>query len=197
MEAVNRFEGRTSMWTLTDDQAIALANAVQGKVVWDLGSGDSSLSRIVLHMGAKKVVSVDRNPPVKIKRAAEPWWVHEVRHTTFEDLNQEDEMRDAVALLAWPQNCSTPGLAHLVRWFENSLVYIGSNTNGAVCGMENLWNHLAQRSVVTHIPHEYNVLTHYGSSWGAGRSLLPDERAATSEEVVSYFDAYATGKYID
>lgn len=173
---------------LTPEQGDALRPHVLGRHVHDLGAGENmDLTARMLVLGARYVTAVDHtyergmnaHPDFQVSRAGA--YFHE--YSPAEPLE--------LALVSWPSylllDPPAPHILYgLVRLCAAAPVvaYLGSNF-GTVCGNLELWQHLATREVLTHLPDPRNTLIVYGRKNARipGQGLLPEEKAALYRHV--------------
>ncbi len=163
-------------------QADAISAQVKDKVVHDLGAGDLQLSIALLHLGARKVVAVDklyerfRIVSALQKEGLEPVGEHFDRYAACDpDID--------VAFVSWPVVYATQGLATLVAR-ARLVIYLGTNFGGTSCGSIELWQHLTRRSVERVVDNHRNTLIIYGKHEPlARRRLLPEEFAALRRDI--------------
>jgi len=89
-----------------------------------------------------------------------------------------------VAFASWPQN-DEDTVRELLPLLERAatIVYLGKNTDGVMCGTSRLFHHLAGRVLLGYVPDRQNVLAIYGAPLGrqrAGAELRQEERAGLS-----------------
>lgn len=138
---------------------------IAGRVVHDLGAGDCVLAMMLLRSGALAVEAVDKEylgggvqlpPSGRYHRAA------------FKDYRPETI---DVAFVAWPENdrgVSTGLLSLLQR--AQTVIYLGKNTGGVMCGTPALFRHFASREFLAYEPDKLNVLCVYGAPLGWQRT---------------------------
>lgn len=150
---------------LSDAQRAALRDAVVGEVVHDLGAGACTFSDILVELGATKVYAVDKSiwaPPTSPKV--------EVVETYFMAYTGP---APEVAFLSWPDNHPLVGLLQLLSKCRK-VIYLGKNTEGTSCGWPGLFEELATREILVHLPAPKNTLTVY-SDRRVGRPLTGEE----------------------
>ena len=156
---------------LSDEQKRYLRTLVKGKVVADLGCGLGHQSRNMARWGAAMVHGVDKEAHADIYRASARLQWHR-SYFAFWKVPEGIE----VALLCWPQNTPLQGILPILAGIP-TVVYIGKNTDGTVCGNPGLFQHLATREVVGHIPDKLNTLIHYGPNPRVGSKVYHEEFA--------------------
>jgi hypothetical protein len=165
--------------------AAALVKLVAKREVYDLGSGDGKRSRAALLLGAARVVAVDKDDVVR--RATLLPGISRVQ-STFAALVRKDPKID-VALVSWPWVHDHSLLRLLER--AKTVLYLGKNTDGVRCGspqrtiQKALFSHLCAREVFDYVPTQIESLLAYGDLVGP-RALLPEEKAALSEDPIPY-----------
>ena len=135
---------------LTPRQAEVVRAYVSGKRVADLGAGDLRLSRELLRLGAIEVDAIDRHLPARA-----PKRIHRIE-AHFHDWRGVPE----VAFVSWPVNWEV-GLPAVLRRAP-TVIYLGTNVGGTVCGDEYLWRYLTTREVLAYEPDPSNSLIVYG-----------------------------------
>ena len=136
--------------SLTSKQAEVVRTYVQGKRVTDLGAGDLFLSKAILRLGATEIDAVDRYLPVRAPK----------RINRIEARFHEWEGTPEVAFVSWPVNWEV-GLPAVLRRAP-TVIYLGTNVGGTVCGDEHLWRYLTTREVLAYEPDPSNSLIVYG-----------------------------------
>ena len=158
-----------SYGSMSDAQCEAFKPFVIGKTIHDLGSGDGVLALLMAQIGAKKVIAVDKQDfPRAAKFAAQI----EFRSTLFEDFNESVE----TIFLSWPDNHPLEGLLPLVTQAK-TVIYLGKNTDGSVCGWPELFKEFSGREILKHLPERKNTLTIYGPT-RLNRPMTGEEFAA-------------------
>ncbi len=163
------------MSRLSQKQREVLAKHVKGRVVHDLGAGDCMLSLELLELGAREVVSVDkeRMPP------ADRTGLRRVQ-ATFQEYVQEVDLESLdVVFVSWPVNYHVPGLTTLMAEAKTS-IYVGKNTDMEMCGWPALFKGLMQHEVLDAVPEWRNTLIVYGGLTSEARPLVGDEVAILS-----------------
>ena len=173
---------------LTVEQRAALPRFITGRVVTDFGAGDGSLAVRLVALGAKEVVAVDK---------------HVIRFGVLPKIrpvmSNFDEFREPVdvAFVSWPQQFGTDALARVVAP-ASIVIYLGSNTDGTVCGHESFWQTLRHRRVMQHIPDRKNTLIVYAGD-DVTRPLLPEEFAALNraKRIYRYEELYPERRAVE
>jgi len=166
---------------LNQAQRLAVTPHLVGKTLHDLGAGDLELAQECLSLGAKHVVAIDKEgmPRRSLKRITK-------LHLSFAEFAGPAP----TVVLSWPVNWVVEGLLRLVREAE-TVVYLGTNTDGMACGTKILWKHLATREVLAHVPVHGNTLIVYGALLVKSRKVLPEEYAAlNTDEIYSFESLY-------
>lgn len=163
---------------LDDRQRAALAPHVAGRVVHDLGAGRGGHADELLTLGAAQVEAVDA---VDMRSALKSKPCVRYRRAYFKDYRPESV---DVAFVSWPQN-NEGTVRDLLPILERAatVVYLGKNTDGTMCGTPRLFRHLVGRALLDYVPARKNVLAVYGASLGrarAGAELRQEERAGLS-----------------
>lgn len=157
---------------LSVEQCSVLTQYLKGRVVHDLGAGDLTLAGGLLELGARHIVAVDADyrwhkPPVSIQVTLVG---------AYFDAYVATEPEIDVAFVSWPEQYAIQGLRSLVQRAK-TVIYLGSNFDGTVCGSFDLWTHLRLRQVLATEPDRKNTLIVYGEL-GPRRPLLPEEYSA-------------------
>lgn len=168
---------------LSEKQRAIVGSIVQGRTVADLGAGTGVLARELLVLGSERVYVVD-------KPELAPYYNHprlEKNLGWFEENTSAYE----VVFASWPPQYGMRWFADIVRR-AGTVVYLGANYGGVVCGPSDFWEHVLKREVLHHEPHPRNVLSVYGGRLVAPcRAPLPEERAALDQaKIYSYEDLY-------
>lgn len=156
---------------LNKQQAECLIKYVNGKVVYDLGSGNLKLSNELITLGAAKVISIDKK---YIGGRANNFYQSgvEIRASFFQDIDEDID----TAFVSWPANYDNGLLKILKR--TKTILYLGKNTDGVACGTPDLFKYLITRKVNIHIPSKRNTLICYSDELVENRYLLDEEAAA-------------------
>lgn len=171
---------------LNTTQSILLRPFVEGKVVHDFGASDLRLARRLLSLGARKVVAIEKDADRFPKRVPEGV---EVFHGLFRHYSENVE----TAFVSWPVNWNTD--LHSILAKAPIVIYLGTNTGGAVCGYPAFWRMLMKREILAADPHPDNCLIVYGPEI-VTRAPYPEERAALSPECLGFQKAYEGVKAI-
>lgn len=165
-------------------QVEALRPYVKGREVYDLGAGMCIESRVLVQLGATRVVAIDKEPMPTIDDAR-----IEQRRCYFADL---PPIEPDVVFVCWPQNYRAPSLAYLCGQ-ANTIIYIGKNTDGTACGAVDLFATLLDRKVEVYLPERRGTLIIYGAYLPAERprALLGEERACIEGQtrIISFEEA--------
>jgi len=144
---------------LTKPQLDCLKGYVAGKVVFDLGSGTGEMAEWAARY-AEKVYAVDyaQFPTFKRRNVEGVQCEFHRLETAGYLLRPED-----VIVVSWPCNCSGKmrGLVDLLQQV-NTVIYIGSNTDGNACGDNSFWVHVSKRWLKAEIADQANTLIVYG-----------------------------------
>jgi hypothetical protein len=172
----------SSYGKLTMAMRHAMHSHVKNKRVFDLGAGDLSLSKILLGMGAKAVVAIDKEltePKTTVKG------LETFRGSFLDFVDSSGPVRKptkaGVAFLSWPSNHKMNGLLELVDRCS-TVVYLGKNTDGSACAWPEFFGVMAFRPVLEHVPHKRNTLIVWGKKdMKLGRAFLREERAGMDQ----------------
>lgn len=162
---------------LTQAQMRAVHGIVKGRVVTDIGAGNGHLSVALVGLGAAEVIAVDRD---LVSLGTLP----KVRPVIAHFCEYKEEID--VAFMSWPPQYGAQGLAEAAARAE-TVIYLGSNVDGSVCGPNDLWQVLRFREVLVYLPDRKNTLLVYGRKEGK-RPLMPEEFAALNMERIWGFD---------
>lgn len=154
---------------LTDEQEAAVKAFVEGQIVHDLGAGDLVLAHRLANFGASHVVAIDKEhrPPGRMPRGKVTY-----KQAYFHELKGPYR----TIFLSWPQNLESPDLALLALQAE-TLIYLGKNTDGTMCGSPSLFEVMIRRELLTYIPSKGNTLIITGKQLDDPRLPTPEERA--------------------
>ncbi len=160
---------------LNDEQEAVLRTFVAGYCVHDLGAGQLGLAKKLVELGAHMVTALDKEYSWNFHR-----YQANLPHVllvgeTFEEYARHGHFVD-VAFISWPVAHHLPGLVDIIRQ-ARTVIYLGSNFDGTVCGSHDLFEHLLQREVLALVPHRFHRLIVYGMQ-GVQRAPLPEEYAA-------------------
>jgi len=162
----------SSYGRLYPSQRNFVEHAVRGKVVHDLGAGFLGLAHELLNLGATEIIAIDRfempEATANIKRL----------QGYFHDYHEPID----TAFVSWPINWQDLGLLEAIDR-ASTVIYLGSNHDGNMCGFHEFWAHLRQREVLAHVPERRNTLIVYGPKH-VEREELPEEHAALNTEVM-------------
>lgn len=204
-----------SFGKLNAAQSSIVKRFVAGRQVMDLGAGDFELSRCLVDLGASKVYAVERATrhggilevgtpyeAVTVVAAGLKSLGRVARHKKrAEELPPVTHRGIDVALVSWPSPEDSKFSAHadysLLEPIRKArtVIYLGSNVDGTICGSKRLYQHLAKRRVFAHEPDRRNTLIVYGPLLPRGqeRELLPEERAGLdTSRVYTFKEAYGT-----
>ena len=138
---------------LNKTQLGVLAPLVIGKIIHDLGAGDLGLALELLRLGAAKIIAIDKEYNRKIFNGVPP--EIELRHQFFQDMHDEID----IAFVSWPSNYENGLLEVLMQ--TKTIIYLGKNTDGSMCGTPALFEYLSTRKVEEHVPSRANTLICY------------------------------------
>ena len=141
-----------SYGVLSPAQQEVVAEHVKGKLVHDMGFGDATLARVLVNLGAREVIGVD-------KETVFEGLLDKIHHyrCRFEEFVGEAKL----IFLSWPINHDNFALLRLVQKAE-TVIYLGKHTDGTACGWPGLYTHLSSREIHSHLPERKNTLTIYG-----------------------------------
>lgn len=124
---------------------------VKDQSILDLGAADLEGSELMLELGARDVLAVDRSsmPAPSSSRI-------ETRVTQFHQLEETRPVVLASWIVNWPVNIE-PLLGAAER-----VVSISKNTDASACGYPGMWTHLCRRELLLYVPECRNTLTVYG-----------------------------------
>lgn len=161
---------------LSDEQVRKLEPFVKDQSILDLGAAELIGSELLLELGARDVLAVDRHPMPTPSSS---------RITTLEaHFHQLEETRPVVFaswIVNWPVNIERHLRAAKV------IISISKNTDGSSCGYEQMWQLLMMREILLHVPEFKNTLTVYGPASGLRRTPTGDEFAATWPDPMRMF----------
>jgi hypothetical protein len=159
---------------LSKIQQEALKPYILGKKVHDLGAGGFELTHKLIDLGAEGVIAIDRYSPFPspsfFDLAPNQGKIQFVQ-SYFHDYHEPIQ----TAFCSWPVNWQS-GLDHIAARTE-TFIYLGSNTDGSMCGYQDMWQHLRTREILAHLPERKNTLIVYGPKT-VDRPEVPEERAA-------------------
>lgn len=154
---------------ITDDMQVVLTERVDGKTVYDLGAGDLTHSHLLVALGARAVVAVDKAPmptprSPNVTRIQGP----------FAEVPVPERIE--VAFLAWPQPFPMPGL---LDWLAaaDMIVYVGHNFDDSSCGTEALFFDLTRRRLLDEVLGRRNTMLVLGDRLAEPRPMTEEEAA--------------------
>ncbi|MCK9567560.1 hypothetical protein M0R72_01260 [Candidatus Pacearchaeota archaeon] len=162
--------------TLNAAQEECLKKLVAGKVVYDLGAGDLVLAHKLLELGAAKVVAIEKELFFIDNVAPEI----EVRQQYFQHMDEDMD----IAFVSWPANYDN-GLREILKRTK-TIIYLGKNTDGSMCGTPALFEYLSTRKIEEHVPSRANTFICYTDTLDKPRHtawLLQEEEAAINANV--------------
>lgn len=167
-------ERRHSYGRLSEAQRELLRPFVAGRTIHDLGAGSGALSLILVGLGARHVVAIDKElTPIDHPK------ITNVECLLDEYWNTNDPID--TAFVSWPANYTVPGLSFLVG-LAKQVIYVGKNTDGSNCATRHVMSRLLCRPVLAHAPEKPNTVTVYGED--QGRAV---KRPLTGEEFASLY----------
>ena len=136
---------------LSDKQLDHLEEYVKDSSILDLGAADLEGAQLMLELGARDVLAVDRFEMPKPSSS---------RITTKTTQFQYLEETRPVVLASWIVNWQVD----IEKFLEAAdvVISISKNTDGSACGYRGMWEHLRRREVLLHLPERQNTLTVYG-----------------------------------
>lgn len=137
----------------TDNQWRLICEAVNDRHVHDFGSGEGGITHM-LSKHAATVVAVDKNNV--FARSGSSVSNIEWIEAWFEDYNTRCDEVD-VAFISWPLNHRDVALYSLLKR-ARTIIYLGKNTDGIVCGFPDMFRMFAWRDLLAHIPDRHNTL---------------------------------------
>lgn len=156
---------------LDKEQQVVVQEFVSGHEVMDLGAGDLELSKQLLLLGAQSVVAVDKMLPRQAPEGVE----------LLEDLIHNVKRRCGVVFVSWLINW--PAGATKILEETETVIYLGKNTEGSLCGCLEVWRHLRGRELLRQVATPRNTLLVYGprqvSRLPVGEELAAWDRAKT------------------
>jgi len=154
---------------LNDKQLEHLRPYVKDSSILDLGAADLEGAQLMLELGARDVLAVDRfeMPRPSISRI-----------TTKQVQFQHLEETRPVVLASWIVNWQVD----IEKFLETAdvVISISKNTDGSACGYRGMWQHLRRREVLLYLADPTNCLTVYGP-----KKVELTERPPTGEEVAA------------
>jgi hypothetical protein len=166
---------------VTDSQREAIARHVKGREVTDLGCQHLMHSKLLLTLGAKHVIAVDKEeiPPCDDRRI-----------TRVQSLFRDYREPVSTLFLSWPINHFDAGMLRCVMDAER-VILISKNTDGIACGFPGLYRHLLFRKLLAYVPDPKNCLTIVGEETSKKREPTGEERAALGsiDKMWSYVEA--------
>jgi len=167
---------------LTEVMAQTIRTYVEGKHVWDLGSGDFHYALELMLLGARSVLAIDKEwrerPPNGIS----------FRQDYFFNITPEPI---DVAFVSWPANHTLTGLIGILERAQ-TVIYLGCNLDGSACGWRGLFEHLTSRELLAHIPHRRNTLLVCGRTLDVPREPTGEERGGLTTEGLTFDGVYST-----
>lgn len=170
------------MSTLSPLKQDSIRRYVKGRTVHDLGAGDLSEARMLIQLGAVRVIAIDRHPMPEPSAGIHCYVSH------FDDW-QHDGVID-VAFIGWPANWDT-GLVRLLR-SSTTIIYHGKCTDGTMCGYPQMWHHLLNRRVYVHVHERESILIVYGHE-AIVRNPLPEEECGMDLGRMRSYDSVYLG----
>jgi len=156
----------TAYWYLTPPMKDVLHAHVRNTLVYDIGAGDLSLSKLMAKT-ASEVIAIEPYAPSH----ALPKNV-----TLIKDYLTEVSLPDTlpVVMLSWP-TLYEYGITGILAQAEKVMV-IANMFGGTSCGSQEMWESLMCREVIDYYRHPKNTLIVYGNT-SSPRPLLREEKA--------------------
>lgn len=164
-------------WHLTAAQIRIVKQFTTRRVVYDLGAGDLTLSARLLELKAAGVIAVDEKAPAVRDLDSKIRFIK----SSYNKFTKAPR----TAFVSWPPGVGAEGLVDIVGR-ARTVLYLGHNFDGNICGTQELWAHLRTRKVIAHEPACKNTLIVYGAV-GREREPLPEEDAATDYRKIRLF----------
>lgn len=181
----------------TAPQFGAIRNVVSGRDVIDLGAGDCRLAVMMLQLGARHVIALDKSfqpSPVAeeiLQLVGDKKLALEKEDFGIYALSNADDID--VAFISWPANSKDEGGLLSLAARAKTIIYLGSNTDCNQCAGPRLLEHFLWRDLVTHIPSRRNTLLVLGGPLPAKRPPTGEEKAGAlaweGGDVMYYEDA--------
>lgn len=187
---------------MSDAQCAEVVPVVKDRVIHDLGAGDLGMAHLLVELGAKHVVAVDRAESIAVKalKPDGPIEFHRMDHDAYVSQGMRDryEMVSApsprfaqpqkpdVVFMSWPFNMPDSGLL-LLASMAKSVIYLGSNWGGTACGFPDLFEHFVTRELVAHIPERPNTLIVLGAQLEWPREPTQEEMGGMDLERIYMF----------
>lgn len=168
---------------MSDAQCALLRPVVAGRVVHDLGAGDLGMAHLLVHLGASRVVAIDKceSPAVRALKKGGPIEFHRSFHDEY--LKDHWEVPVDVAFMSWPYNMLDLGLL-LLAARAKTIVYLGINVGGGACGFPDLFHHFLTRKLEHHCPNARNTLLILGGELDSPREPVYEERGGLESEML-------------
>jgi hypothetical protein len=179
--------------TLTEAQAKFVREVVRGRRVHDLGAGICTCAKLLLQWGATEVIAIDKE---RYKVAPEPGLT--IVQAYFEAyINAHPTEPIDVAFVSWPANRLDGDLIRLVS-LAKTIVYLGKNTDGSMCGDPHLFKYFLSRRLEKYIPDPRNALIVLGEVGSGFRPPQGEELAGLLSfdgAMLSYKEAENAGAF--
>ena len=138
---------RQSYGRISEEQQGVIRRFVKDRVVTDLGAFKLAYSELLLTLGAKAVIAVDKEymgtPP-------------DPRITCVEELFADYRSEIDTAFVSWPANYEN-GLVDCVKDAKRIIV-VSKNTDGTSCGTPEFYEKLLWRKLDAYVPDKSNSL---------------------------------------
>jgi hypothetical protein len=168
---------RTHYGEIKDDQKEAIRPFVRGRVVTDLGAFQLAYSHMLLELGAKAVIAVDKEYPPES---------YDKRITCVTKLFKDYRAPIDVAFISWPANYGM-GLPQCIT-DAKKIIVISKNTDGTGCATPAFYTCLLYRKLLTYVPHRKNCLIVVGRKLKNRREMTGEERAGIQINKFTTYD---------
>jgi len=164
-----------SIGKFNDEQEAVVRNFVAGYNVHDLGAGQLGMANQLSDLGAHTVTAVDKNYAGNLDRYTDRRPNVNLVGEYFEEYARHGHFID-VAFVCWPECYEQQGLVQLIHNVR-TVIYLGSNFDGAACGSTEFWETMKRREVLAVVPDRWNSLIVYAGQKWIARRPLPEEYA--------------------
>ena len=171
---------------MSDAQCDLVRPVVAGRVVHDLGAGDLAMAYLLIHLGASKVVAIDKceSPAVMALKKDGPIEFHRTYHDEY--LKGHWDVEVDVAFMSWPYNMLDVGML-LLAARAKTIVYLGVNVGGGAWGFPDLFHHFLTRKLEHHHPNPHNTLLVLGDELESPREPVYEERGGLEAAMLAGF----------
>lgn len=161
---------------LSDTQLKQLVPFVKDQSILDLGAGELGHAELLLELGARDILAIDR---FKMPKPSSSRITTKV--TQFHDWTESRPVVFASWIVNWTCN-----LEHLLLPAQR-IVVLSKNTDGSSCGYREMWELLQQKELLLYVPEHANTLTVYGNEL-VDRPPTGEEFAALHPEKMWSFE---------